>query len=93
MPTNITKGNTAQFAIEFTSSDGLLVTPSSGSVTLVYQIGTASNSTSIDLTQDGSFWTATWDSAPADLGTVTWSVASSCNVSPAAVGYIRVIDP
>jgi hypothetical protein len=93
VPTNVTKGNTAKFSIQFTSSTGLLATPSSGAVTIQYLVSTVSTSTSIDLSQVGSFWTAEWDSSPADLGTATWSIGSNLTTTPAAVGYIRVIDP
>lgn len=93
MPTNITQGNSAQFAVQFLSSAGAAVSPSSASITLVYNINGTSNSSTIDMSLSGSFWTATWSSAGVDLGTVTWSVASSATTNPAQTGTIRVIDP
>lgn len=93
MPTNITLGNSAQFAVQFLSSLGAPVSPSSASITLVYNISGASNSSTIDLTLSGAFWTATWSSVGVDLGLVAWSVASSETTNPAQTGYLRVIDP
>lgn len=93
MPTNITQGNSAQFVVRFTDSDGDLVSPSSASITLVYNISGVSNSSTFDLSQSGSYWTGVWSSAGVDLGLVTWSVASSATTNPAQTGTIRVIDP
>lgn len=93
MPTNITKGNSAQFVIEFTDSSGNLATPTTGTLTITYNVSGVAGSTAIALTQSGSFWTGTWDSSPSDLGPATWSITSDLTTSPAAVGEIRVIDP
>lgn len=93
MPTNITLGNSAQFAVQFLSTSGTAVSASSAAITLVYNISGVSNSSTIDMTLSGPFWTATWSSVGVDLGLVAWSVASSATTNPAQTGYLRVIDP
>lgn len=93
MPTNIQRGNSAQFTFRFRNAAGTTVTPTSGSITLTYNVGGVVNSSSIDLTQSGTFWTATWSSAGVDLGPVPWVVASSVTTNPALIGELRVIDP
>lgn len=94
MPVNILQGNTAEFVVEFLSSDtGELVSPTSASVTVYYYVNGSATSTSITLTENNSFWTGSWSTSGADLGTVTWTTASSATTNPAASGTIRIIDP
>lgn len=93
MPTNITKGRTAQFIVEFIDASGNLVTPSSGQLTINYAVNFVSQQDVIDLSPSGSFWTGSWDSSPADLGIANWSVTSPLTTTPAQVGEINVIDP
>lgn len=93
MPTNITRGNSAQFIVQFTDTSGNPVSASSASVTVTYLVGGVLNSSSIDLVLSGSVWTATWNSAGVDLGPADWVIASSATVNPAQIGEIRVIDP
>ena len=93
MPTNIRQGNSAQFVVQFLSSLGAAVSPSSAWATLVYNISGVSNSSSIDLALSGSFWTATWSSIGVDLGNVDWTVNSAATTNPAQTGTLRIIDP
>lgn len=94
MPINVLEGNSVKFVVEFISSaTGNLVSPTSASITIDYHVSGVATSTTIDLTQEDSFWTATWSSAGADLGLVTWSTASSETTNPAATGDLRIIDP
>lgn len=92
MPTNITQGNTAEFAVEFLDSDGALTVPDSGTLVITYTSLTGSSTTeTITLTQDGSFWTGSWDSAVAALGNAAWTV--SAPTVAATSGDLRIIDP
>lgn len=93
MPTNITRGNSAKFVVQFTTSSGAAVSPSSASITLIYNISGVSNSSTFDLALSGTFWTGTWSSVGVDLGPVPWSVASSATTNPAQSGELRIIDP
>lgn len=93
MPTNITRGRTAQFIVEFIDASGTLVTPSSGQLTINYAANFISQQAVVDLSLSGSFWTGSWDSSPADLGIATWSVSSPLTTSPAQVGELNIIDP
>lgn len=93
MPINIQKGNTAEFIVEFLSSDGLLSIPAGGTVTIVYTLGVTTASTTLTLTQVGSFFTVNWDSSVADYGPAPWAVRATGASADALTGDIRVIDP
>ena len=93
MPVNIEKGNTAQFIVGFVSSDGNITIPAGGTVTIVYTLGVTTASTTLTLTQNGSFFTANWDSSVADYGPAPWSVTATGAPAPALTGALRVIDP
>lgn len=94
MPINITSPNSAQFVVEFVDSSGVLTSPTSAWITLIYSISGVANSSTVDLSASGSFWTATWSSAGVDVpSNVYWSAYSSDSVSAARTGTIRIIDP
>lgn len=93
MPTNITRGDTAQFVVEFIDSSGNLVTPSSGTLTINYTQNFIAQQAVVALSLNGSFWTGTWNSTPADLGIADWSVSSPLTPNPAQVGQLNIIDP
>ncbi len=94
MPTNITQGNTAQFVVQFISSaTGSAIVPSSGALTITYNISGVATSTAISLVLQGSMFTGSWDTTPADLGLATWAVSSPATTNPAQTGQINVIDP
>ena len=96
MPTNITQGNVAKFAVEFLDAGGNLTIPSSATLTVVYiPIGSlAAVSCQIAMIPFGSFFTASWDSTPASLNLASYSITAPNQVnSPAGSGQIRVIDP
>lgn len=91
MPYNITSPNSARFNVRFPSSLGM---PSSAAVVLTYFINGTSNSSSVDLTLSGGFWTAIWSSVGVDVPSdVPWSVFNSLSSSPQQVGTLRIIDP
>ena len=94
MPTNIQKGNTAQFVIEFISSHGLITVPAGGTIEITYVTGLTTASTAITLTQVSEFFTASWDSSVADYGAAPWFVTAigSTNIVQAS-GQLRIIDP
>lgn len=94
MPVNIVKGNTAQFVIEFLDANGNMTVPSGGFVTINYPVGLTIQSTTLSLTLQNSFFTATWDTSVSDYGNAPWSVVAIGSSSTiAASGSIRVIDP
>ncbi len=93
MPVNIAKGNSAQFVIEFLDANGNLTVPAGGSVTITYPVGLTTQSTTISLTQQNSFFTATWGTSVSDYGNAPWSVTATGSSLVAASGVIRVIDP
>lgn len=95
MPINLTQGDTAEFTVEFLDSSGNLTIPTSGTLSVVYTaVGGSTASSSIGLTQSGSFFTALWSSTGAALGFANWSVtAPGLAVNPAASGVLRIIDP
>jgi hypothetical protein len=94
MPTNITQGNTVQFVVEFLDINGNLTIPPSGTLTIVYPTGTlTTSSTTIAMSANGSFWTASWGSSVSAYGDATWSVTAPGEPNPAATGALRIIDP
>lgn len=83
MPINITQGNTAEFTVEFISSTGAAVTPSSANMNVSYT--SSLNVPSIDvvqLTLANSIFSGTWGSSGTQLGLVncTASTLASSNV-------------
>ena len=94
MPINILENNTVQFVVEFLSSaTGNLVSPTSAAVTVNYHVSGVATSTTIELTQQGSFWVGTWSTVGADLGSVVYTTESSATTNPASTGELRIIDP
>ena len=100
--TNIVQGNVPEFVAEFVDANGNTTAPSGGSATLniTYPIGptTVSSapttaSTSILMTAQNSFFTATWSSCLSSLGNATWSVTSLGSTIPSATGILRIIMP
>jgi hypothetical protein len=93
VPINIMEDNTVKFIVEFISSaTGNLVSPTSASVTVNYFVSGVATSTTIELTQQNSFWVGTWDTTGADLGIVTYTTASSETTNPASTGELRIIQ-
>lgn len=95
MPFDLTSPDTADFGVAFVDNlTGITYTPSSAWLTLNYYIAGVLNSSTLDLTYQDGRWEASWDSRNVDVPSdVTWSVFSSCSLSPAQIGTIRIIDP
>lgn len=93
MPFNLKTNNTAEFGVQFIDAYDVAYTPSSASITLVYDINGVSNSSSLDLASSGGRWVANWSSVGVDVPSdVTWTVVSSCYAGPAQLGTIRIIE-
>lgn len=91
---NLTSPNSAEFIVQFTDVDGNAVSPSSAALTIVYISAGSAVSATQDMTENNTFWTATWNSGVADVpSNATWSVVSSVSSLPAQVGTLRIIDP
>ncbi len=93
MPTNVISGNTAQFVAEFLDVNGAITVPPGGVLNIVYPTGLTTASTSIAMTQQNSFFTATWSSSVSDLGNATWNITASGSSAPQAQGDLRIITP
>jgi len=93
MTTNIVLGNTAQFVAEFLDATGNITVPSGGTLNITYPVGLTAVTTSITMTQQNSFFTATWNSSVSDLGIATWNITSIGVTSAAANGDLRIITP
>jgi hypothetical protein len=98
MTTNIVQGNTAQFVAEFLDSNGNVTIPSGGTLNITYPTnnqGTTTASTAIAMTQQNSFFTATWSSSVSSLGLGTWNITATGTVSTSAQaqGTLRIITP
>lgn len=93
---NVTQGNTARFVVQFLSSLGAQISPSSATLVVNFTTNFVSQQVTIALTTNSGFYTGDWDtSSPlADLGVATWSVSSPISpTNPAQSGTINVIDP
>lgn len=93
MTTNVTQGNTAQFVAEFLDATGAITVPSGGTLNITYPTGLTMTSTAIPMTQQNSFFTATWSSSVSSLGSATWNITSVGSTIPAATGDLRIITP
>ena len=93
MTTNIISGNTAQFVAEFLDVNGTITVPPTGVLNITYPSGLTTASTSIAMTQQNSFFTATWFSSVSDLGNATWNITASGSSAPQAQGDLRIITP
>lgn len=93
MTTNIVSGNTAQFVAEFLDINGNLTVPSGGTLNIIYPVGLTTASTAISMTQQNSFFTATWSSSVSSLGAATWTITAIGSTAPAATGDLRIITP
>lgn len=95
MPFDLTSPNTARIgAAMIDNLTGIVYTPSSAWVTLNYYIAGVLNSSTLDLAFQNGRWEVSWSSVGVDVPSdVTWTVFSSCSLSPAQIGTIRIIDP
>lgn len=92
-PVNVSQGNSAKFVIEFLSS-GILSVPSSGNLTVAYtNTANSSQTDTVTLTVNNSFFTGTWSSTSATLGIATWTLTAAGSTSTQQTGLIRVITP
>jgi len=93
-PVNITKGNSAQFTLEFVDSSGNVTTPSSANLTVTYtNTSLTSQADTVTLTVTGSFFTGTWSSTSAVVGLATWTLTGAGSTTTVQDGLIRVIYP
>ena len=95
MPFDLTSPDTADFGVAFVDNlTGITYTPATAWVTLNYYIAGTLNSSTVTLTYQDGRWEMSWSSVGVDVPSdVTWSVFSSCSLSPAQIGTIRIIDP
>lgn len=93
MPTNVIYGNTAQFVAEFLDADGVLTVPAGGTLSIDYPTGLTTTSTSITMTLQNSYFTATWYSSVSSLGLAGWSITATGSTTAASTGVLRIITP
>src|SRR6266436_2790195 len=91
MTTNVVIGNTAQFIAEFLDVNGAITVPPGGVLNIVYPTGITTASTSITMTQQNSFFTATWQSSVSSLGNAIWNITATGSSVPQAQGDLRII--
>ena len=93
MTTNVILGNTAQFVAEFLDANGDITVPPGGTLNIAYPVGLTTASTSISMTLQNSFFTATWSSSVSDLGIATWNITASGSTISQAQGDLRILTP
>lgn len=97
--TNISQGNTAQFIAEFLDSNGNLTVPSGATLNITYPtVNVASSapttaSTAMAMSQQNSFFTATWLSCVASPGLAPWNIVAIGSTVATASGFLRIILP
>jgi len=94
MTINIQTGSTVEFAVAFFSSVNVLIVPSSATITVNYPPSSnylTTVSCSIGMTPSGQYWIASWGSGVAALGLSSYSVVSSCQVTP-TTGTLRITN-
>ena len=92
-PVNIESGNSANFVVEFLSSNSITVTPSTTNFTISYtNTSNAVQTDTVLLSAVNSFFTGTWPSTSAALGLATWQVTATGSTLVQASGQIRVIQ-
>lgn len=93
-PVNIQYGNSAFFTAEFYDSNGVLTIPSCATLSITYtNISNASQTDTVVMSVNNSFYICTWSSSNASLGLALWSIFASGASSASQLGVIRVIDP
>jgi len=92
-PFNVTQGSTVEFTVEFLDASGALTVPSSATLTMTYtSVSGTSASSTIAMTQSGSFFVAIWGSGQATLGIATFSI-SAPGQATATNGSLRLLNP
>ena len=93
MTTNIKYGDTAQFVAEFLDANGRTTDPAGATLNIAYPVGLTTVSTSMTMTQQDSFFTATWQSSVSDLGPALWNITASGSTISQAQGDLRILTP
>lgn len=92
-PVNLEQGNTANFTVQYLDSSGDLTVPSTTNFTVAYtNTSNASQTDTVTLTEDNSFFTGSWSSTSAALGLATWEATMSGSTEVQATGQIRVLQ-
>lgn len=97
--TNVVQGNTAQFVAEFLDVNGNLTAPSAATLNITYPIivvdssSPTTASTSITMTPQAQFLTATWNSCLASVGLAPWNITAQGNPVIQIQGFLRIIQP
>lgn len=92
-PFNLQQGNSAEFTVEFLDAQGVISTPSSATMTVAYtNTSFASQTDTVTLTLENTFFTGTWSSTSAALGLATWTAICNSSVGQVATGQLRIIE-
>ncbi len=93
MTTNIKYGDTAQFVAEFLDATGRTTVPAAAALNIAYPVGLTTVSTSITMTLQNRFFTATWQSSVSDLGPALWNITATGSTLSQAQGDLRILTP
>ena len=78
MSRHFARGNDITFELTFYDADQQVVSPTSATLWVSYQVDGVENEDELALVSDGQgVFSATWDSSVADAGTVDWHARSS----------------
>jgi hypothetical protein len=74
--TDLTKGNPISITVTFQDSLGEPAQPSSATITFAYYVNRVLTSETMDMIDTVEGWTVTWDSSPADVGVIDYSITA-----------------
>lgn len=87
----ITRGSLVQFfGIQFRDADKNATVPESASIRVRYLYKGCEKHEEISLVEDDGAWSGSWDSSPADPGTIYWFLKSETPEAIAAQGEFRL---
>ncbi len=84
------RGETVEVEATFTDKDGDTLTPSSVTMYFKYCDSGVDTTATVTLTLSSGVWTGSWDSAPADEGTIYWHLRTAGSTKAAEDGHFTL---
>lgn len=84
------RGETVEIEATFTDKDGDALTPSSVTVYFAYEDAGVDTTATVSLTLSSGVWTGSWDTSPADPGTIYWHLRTEGSTKAAEQGHFTL---
>ncbi len=88
---NVIRGNAVTFSSTFLDANNNVIVPSAPVVSVYYKSNNQYVTTSLNMTQTGNTWVATWNSSNADVGVVEWHIYAGNSTPAAQDGDFRIL--